>query len=211
MSTAFYRAVRAVGTPLIQFASRPCVLHPERVPPTGPLLIVANHESVYDAMILTACTPRIVRWIGAGESFRHPLGQWFLGNMLAHPIDRSHPDPALVRTLLADLNAGEAVGIFPQGAVQDPTALQTCGWRLPDSIARLARIANVSVLPCVVLGSSKFAHWNSWLPGRGTRWAVAFGTPVRCPDSRQPASVACWLEEMADSLKTLHTEALPHV
>jgi hypothetical protein len=73
-------------------------------------------------------------------------------------------------------------------------------------------LADVPVLPCVVLGAVKFQRWTSWLPGARTRWAVAFGEliPPRSEPNRTAARAAM-AEEITLALRTLRMEVAAYV
>jgi 1-acyl-sn-glycerol-3-phosphate acyltransferase len=170
MNRSFYRAVRAIGTPVFQVASRPTVLHRERAEMPGGWLLAANHESPFDPALLIATTPRVIHWLSIVEIFQHPLSRWFLTAMGALPLDRSRPDSTTVHRAVRLLRDGEVVGIFPEGGLQRGA--------LKEGAARLAQIAGVPVVPCAIAGSARFSRWQSWLPLRRTRWAVAYGEPI---------------------------------
>jgi 1-acyl-sn-glycerol-3-phosphate acyltransferase len=212
MSELFYRLVRMVGTTIFQYASSPRILHAERAGLEGAYLLAANHTCAYDAPLLIAATPRIIHWVSIVELFRNPLSRWFLKTFGALPLDRSKADSATVRKVTRLLAAGEVVGIFPEGGMRhDEESVLEAG-AINDGVCKLAQLANVPVLPCVVLGGEKFRRWTNWLPGARTRWVVAFGEPIaprREPD-RSSARVAM-AEEITQALRALRTEVGAYV
>jgi len=172
MSEFFYRTVRTFGSAIFRLASEPQMLHAERVPRTGPYLLAANHTCAYDAPLLIAANPRMIHWLSIVELFRHPLSRWFLTAFGALPLDRSKTDTVTVRRLTRLLKEGKVVGIFPEGGVRhDESSVLEAG-AIDAGVCKLAQLAGVPVLPCVVLGAEKFCCWKSWLPGARTRWAV---------------------------------------
>ena len=212
MSELFYRAVRFVGRGVFRVASAPRILHAERAERPGAYLLAANHESVFDAPLLTAATPRVIYWLSITEIFRHPAARWFLSSMNASPLDRSKADTATVRAIVRHLRRGRVVGIFPEGGVRtgENSALQQGS--IHEGVCRLAMLARVPVLPCAVLGGSKFARWTRWAPGAGTRWAVVFGEPIFPPEDRAlPSACQAMAEEITLALRALSTEAMAHV
>jgi 1-acyl-sn-glycerol-3-phosphate acyltransferase len=98
------------------------------------------------------------------------------------------------------LRAGRVVGIFPEGGLRRGEASVLAGGRMKEGVARLAQIARVPVLPCVVAGGEKFSRWQNWLPLRRTRWAVAYGEPI-----------AAGGDELPRALIALHEEVRGHV
>ncbi len=212
MSELFYRTVRTIGSAIFFIASAPRVLHAERVPRHGAYLLAANHTCAYDAPLLIAVNPRMIHWLSIVELFHHPLSRWFMTTFGALPLDRSKADTVTVRRLLRLLKAGRVVGIFPEGGVRhDENSVLESG-AIESGICKLAQLAGVPVLPCVVLGAEKFRRWTSWLPGARTRWAVAFGEliPPRAGSDRLAARAAM-AEEITLALRALRSEVAGYV
>lgn len=212
MSELFYRTVRTIGSAIFRLASAPRVLHAERAPRIGGYLLAANHTCAYDAPLLIAANPRMIHWLSIVELFRNPLSRWFLTSFGALPLDRSKTDTVTVRRLARLLAAGNVVGIFPEGGVRQEAASVLEAGAIDDGICKLAQMAGVPVLPCVVLGAEKFGHWKSWLPGARTRWAVAFGDPIppRAEPDRATARLAM-AKEITQALRTLSAEVAAYV
>jgi 1-acyl-sn-glycerol-3-phosphate acyltransferase len=212
VSEAFYKAVRFAGSAVFRVASRPVVLHAERVARTGAFLLAANHESPFDAALLIAATPRVIYWLSIVEIFRQPFARWFLTAMLASPLDRSRVDTRTVRLVARHLRSGRVVGIFPEGGVRVGADSVLAGGNVKDGVARIAELARVPVLPCVVLGGIKFHRWSNWLPLFRTRWAVAFGEPLDFPqDENRDEARAHLTRELERTLRALHDEVKAHV
>jgi len=212
MSELFYRTVRTIGSVIFRIASSPRVLHAERAPRTGGYLLAANHTCAYDAPLLIAANPRMIHWLSIVELFRHPFSRWFMESFGALPLDRSKTDTVTVRRLARLLAAGQVVGIFPEGGVRQDDASVLEAGAIDDGVCKLAQLAGVPVLPCVVLGAEKFRRWKSWLPGARTRWAVAFGEPI--PPRAEPDRATArqvMAEEITQALRTLRTEVSAYV
>ena len=212
MSEFFYRTVRMIGRAVFSLASAPRVLHIERAPRRGAYLLAANHICAYDPPLLIAVNPRMIHWLSIVELYRHPLSRWFLNAFGALPLDRSKADTATVRRMTRLLKAGRIVGIFPEGGVRHDEDSVLHSGSIESGICRLAQLAGVPVLPCVVLGAEKFRCWTSWLPGARTRWAVAFGEPIppRLTPDRATARAAM-AEEITHAMRALHAEVEAYV
>lgn len=209
MSERFYKAVRFIGRRIFFHASDWRVLHAERAARPGAYLLAANHISPYDAALIVATTPRVIYWLSIAEIFRNPFAGWFLRNFGAEPLDRGKVDTRTVRAIVRRLRAGFVVGLFPEGRVVRVEDSVLEGGTIHDGVCKLAQFAGVPVLPCVVVGSEKFARWTAWLPGAGTRWAVAFGEPI--PPRSEPDRVTGsteMMKEIARSMRALHTELM---
>ena len=92
----------------------------ENVPCDGPLLVVSNHLSNADPIILEAAFPRPLFFLGKAELFRNPLFRWVLRRFGGIPLERGTADLAALRRARAVLEQGIALGIYPGGrAVED--------------------------------------------------------------------------------------------
>ncbi len=91
------------------------------VPDDGPALLVCNHVSYMDALVLAASIPRPVRFVMYYRIFNVPGLNWIFRQARAIPIAGAREDPELLRRALeevdAALAAGELVGIFPEGGL----------------------------------------------------------------------------------------------
>ncbi len=91
----------------------------EHVPDEGAAMIVCNHVSYMDALILAGSIPRPVRFVMYHKIFRIPVMRWIFKTARAIPIAPAKEDAALMARafdeIRATLAAGELVGIFPEG------------------------------------------------------------------------------------------------
>ena len=178
MSDTYYNVVHAIGSAIFWGASRPLVLHRERTDRPGPFIVASNHHSPYDVPLLIRHSKRRLDFVSIVEVFRHPFVAWFYGSMNAFPIDRSQPDSAGVRTILERLGRGRAIAMFPEGVIRKPPASVTHGGRFRPGVARLAQMAGVPVMPCVVINSFQFAKVSAWIPVKRMRYGVIFGEVI---------------------------------
>jgi acyl-[acyl-carrier-protein]-phospholipid O-acyltransferase / long-chain-fatty-acid--[acyl-carrier-protein] ligase len=104
LTHTFYR-IRIVGQP--------------NIPHKGPALIVANHVSMADGLLVAACIQRFVRFMVYGPIFRRPLLNAFMRRMHAIPVSAANKREMLaaIAQARAELEAGHVVCIFAEGAV----------------------------------------------------------------------------------------------
>lgn len=100
----------------------------ERIPTEGPALLVCNHVSFVDAVLLMAVSPRPVRFLMDHRIFRTPLLGWLFRLGKAIPIAPQKEDPAAYERAFAQASAvlreGELLAIFPEGGITRDGQLQ---------------------------------------------------------------------------------------
>lgn len=151
------------------------------VPPTGPALLVANHQSFIDPWLVGQAAPRRLKFLARHTLFANPLFGRAIRAYGAVPIDRGFGKEGL-QGVLALLKAGRAVVVFAEGERTRTGAMQP----LKAGVALLLRKAECPVVPVGVAGA--FAMWPRHrllpapaplpLPADGRSLAVAFGRPL---------------------------------
>jgi 1-acyl-sn-glycerol-3-phosphate acyltransferase len=127
-----YRLVMAAATPIIRWWGRLEVVGDWFLPESGPTLLVGNHDSQWDPVVVgvAAIRRREVRALAKSSLWRRrPLG-WVLDHMGQIPIDRGRGDATALAAAIERLNAGACIGVFPEGTVsrgQDLRALSGAG------------------------------------------------------------------------------------
>src|SRR2546430_14314677 len=89
----------------------------EHVPTSGPFLLIANHRSVLDPMLIqSVCTTRKVHAMAKSTQYAVPVIGWLMAKHLhTFPVRRYQIDPQAVRMALRRLRQGHAVGGFIEG------------------------------------------------------------------------------------------------
>ena len=149
---------------------------PLPLPATGPAIVVANHLSGLDPLLLLAASPRPLRFLIATEQYRRPVLHRLFRAAGCIPVDRGGRPERAFRAALRALRQGEVVALFPEGAVHGPDAPAAS---LRPGVARLARLARCPVVPARVSGVRRPGRVFPALVLRGNaRLEVA--PPVRC-------------------------------
>lgn len=91
----------------------------ENVPQSGPLIVIANHFSWFDAPLLTLSLPFQPAFLVASESQRFWFVRMFMRAFHGIPIWRGQVDRKALSTAIRRLKQGRAVAIFPEGGI-DP-------------------------------------------------------------------------------------------
>ncbi len=199
MGDAFYRIIRRIGRPAFWVSSSPVVLGEEHVRRSGAFIVAANHTSPYDVPLLMRHVPRLLDFVSITEVFRNPLVAWFYGSLNAFPLDRGRADPKTVRVILDRLGRGRVVAMFPEGGFRHGDDSVFVSRKIRPGIARIAAIAGVPIVPCVIVNSEAYSRPVSWIPARRTRYGMNFGAPLAARE--EPAKVE---GALVDAFVSLH-------
>jgi len=95
----------------------------ENIPDEGPCIVVCNHVSYVDAVVIAACVRRPVRFVMDHRIFRVPVLSFIFRTMRTIPIAPAKEDARMKDRAFAEaaaaLAAGEIVGIFPEGRLTE--------------------------------------------------------------------------------------------
>lgn len=91
----------------------------ENIPQTGGALLVSNHISYADAVLVGYTTPRVIRFLMWQPIYDAPLFTYFFRVLRAIPINAASPKATVraLRAAQAELAGGELVAIFPEGFI----------------------------------------------------------------------------------------------
>jgi len=158
--------------------------------PQGGFLLLPNHISWIDAIVLQLACQRPIRYIIDQEFYRKPMLHWFLRLVRCIPIDTRHSHSA-IRAAAKKITEGEIVCLFPEGQLERAGTLL----RLQRGYELLARQANAEVIPAWLdslwgsifsfQGGKFFKKWPRRIPYPAT---VAFGEPL-APEAADIATV----------------------
>ncbi|MBI5764408.1 MAG: MFS transporter [Planctomycetes bacterium] len=127
------------------------------IPATGPAIVAANHNSVLDPFILSACSPiRSVGFMIAREYARLPLVRWAVEATECVPVNRSGNDTASIKAVLRHLEHGKAIGIFPTGKITPRDEVPEAR----EGIAMLALRSGAKVIPAYIDGLRPPIQWG---------------------------------------------------
>lgn len=206
MGDRYYKVVRGIGRWAFVVSASPVVLHAERARRTGAYILAPNHMSPYDIPCLIKETPRVLDFVSIVEVFKKPLVAWFFRNMGAMPLDRGRVDTVTTRQVLERLKAGRVVTMFPEGRVRDDQTSVLSGGPVRPGAFKIARAANVPIIPCVILGTRAYHRASAWLPLRRTVFGINYGYPL-VPDEKWD-DPAFGEKQLREVYKELHAELL---
>jgi 1-acyl-sn-glycerol-3-phosphate acyltransferase len=120
----------------------------KHVPASGPVILVANHESMFDPWLLALVTPRPVRYMAKSELWRHRPVARVLESFGAFPVERGTGDATAISIAAGLLRDGEVLGMFPQG-----TSKRRPSRPYHRGAARLALATGAPVVPVRMIGT----------------------------------------------------------
>jgi 1-acyl-sn-glycerol-3-phosphate acyltransferase len=145
----------------------------ERIPQEGPAILVCNHVSFVDALVITAACRRPIRWVMDHHIFKVPLLSFFFRTARAIPIAPAKEDPELLERayerIAGELSAGELVGLFPEGRLTSDGEMN----EFRGGVMRILEKAPVPVVPMALSGlwqslfarnRDKFRHLTRLFP-----------------------------------------------
>ena len=123
--------------------------HQISLPEKGGCIVVCNHVSGLDPLVLIAAARRPLRFLIAREEYERFGLQWLFRGVGCIPVERSGRPELALREALRTLQAGEVVAIFPHGKIHldtDPPR------KLKKGVAWLAAQTDAPVIPCRITG-----------------------------------------------------------
>jgi 1-acyl-sn-glycerol-3-phosphate acyltransferase len=95
----------------------------DNIPDKGPCIVVCNHVSYVDAMVIAGSVRRPIRFVMDHRIFRVPVLSFVFRTMRTIPIAPGKEDPKMKAQAFEDaasaLRAGEIIGIFPEGKLTE--------------------------------------------------------------------------------------------
>lgn len=170
----FYRILRFVLLPIATLLFRLKVEGEENVPPSGGVILAANHVSFVDPLVLGVATRRTLNFLAKVELFRHPIFAFIIRKLNALPVGRDRMELSTFKKGLALLKRGEVLVVFPEGTRGE-------GGKLGEAklgIGLLAKWSGVPVVPVYHRGAEKVLPKGAFLP-RVYPLRVFFGRPLR--------------------------------
>lgn len=146
-----YRFAMAACAPIVRWWGRLDVVGEEHLPGSGPTLVVGNHDSHWDPVVIGIAGRgrRQIRALAKASLWKiKPLAP-ILNGMGQVPIMRGNSDAGALDKAIEHLRAGECIGIFPEGTISRGQAL-----RARSGVGRLALgVPEVRIVSCRVTGT----------------------------------------------------------
>ena len=146
------------------------------VPDSGPVLLIANHQSFYDPPLIGCWIGRRqVDFLARGGLFKFKPFAWLISTLHATPIKQGSGDTGAMKEVLKRLSEGRAMLIFPEGSRTPDGDIQD----FQRGTAVLLKRAHCTIVPVAVAGV-----YNVWPRSRkvpklfAKRMSVVYGEPI---------------------------------
>ena len=172
--TPTYRLLQGIARFWVQRIARVQVEGLENIPVNGPCILIPNHQSALDPILVQGVCPRMVSTMTKSTQFASPIFRFLLQGGQAFPVRRYRVDPQAIRTMLRRLEAGEVVCLYPEGERTWDGTLQP----LRRGAIRFLLRAGVPIVPVGIEGM--YDVWPRWrgVPRFGLPVVLRFGKPI---------------------------------
>ena len=124
----------------------------DRIPEQGAAIVVCNHVSYVDALVISAACRRPIRWVMDYRIFRTPVLSFVFRTAKAIPIAPAHEDAAMLErayeAIARELADGQLVGIFPEGKLTSTGEMN----EFRGGIVKILERTPVPVVPMALSG-----------------------------------------------------------
>lgn len=161
------------------------VRHLERLP-AGACVVVANHSSYLDGIVLYAALPPVFGFVIKREMSKVPLADLLLRRIGAHYVDRGGQRSARdTRRLFRQAAAGGSMAFFPEGTFEREPGLL----RFRSGAFVVAANAGMPVVPVAIRGTRGALPAGTLLPVPA-RIGIELAPPLPAPASTAAADIA---------------------
>lgn len=189
--------LRILAWPLL-FVLGPCRTYgAKRVPRKGGLIVIANHLSDCDPVILQGASPRAIQFMGKSELFTMkvvgPILKWW-GSF---PVKRGAPDRNSLRLAAELAKSGRTVGVFPEGQLSTDGKLQ----EIKPGAALIIKMAKVPVICCGLQRTNKIIPYGSTIARPSLGWVTArWGEAREFGEETSNEEIVAWMESQLREL-----------
>jgi 1-acyl-sn-glycerol-3-phosphate acyltransferase len=171
-----YELVRVITAPARRGLVRLRVEGAEHLPSEGPAILVANHVSFFDSVLLMFSLPRPVAFIGKAEYTDNPLTNWLFCGAGMIPVRRENPGdlPHVFDEVAAVLERGEVIGVFPEGTRSLDGRLH----RGHVGAAHLALTTGAPIVPVGIVGTDRVLPTGARLVRPFQQATISLGEPI---------------------------------
>ena len=155
--TFWYGVARAAAFLTVRVIAPVRYHHIERIREmSSPAIIISNHQSALDPLVLGCACPYEIRFLGKRELEGNPVTRYLMDRLHMIPVNRKETDLAAMRACVGALKKGAVLGIFPEGTRHLSSLMET----VESGVSLLALRSGVPVLPVYIDGKLRPFHRN---------------------------------------------------
>jgi 1-acyl-sn-glycerol-3-phosphate acyltransferase len=194
-----WQTLRGAAAILVRLVFNLQVRGTQHLPASGGVLIVANHQSFLDPVVLGVMFNRPMAYLADAYLFKFKPFGWLIRKLHAFPINTGKGDIAAMKEMIRLLQAGEILTVFPEGTRTSDGKLQT----IEGGVALAIRRARVPVMPAIIVGAYEAFPRQSKIPRVG-KVRVIFDKPRQMHDLKSEQIIA----EIDQAFRKLFSEAM---
>ena len=177
--TTTYRLFRWSVRQFAKIYGKWSVIHPERVPSTGAVILCANHVSFLDPPLVGAGIKRECAFMARHTLWKGGLMKWALPRLNAFPVHRDTADRNALRVSIDWLKRGYVLVMFPEGTRGPGGQLRPA----EPGVALIVKQSAAPVVPVAVIGAEDVLPMGASKPKKG-KITIVYGHPIFfTPDS----------------------------
>ena len=179
------------------------------VPKKGPLLLLSNHQSMFDPVLVGLSSRRYLSYLARKNLFEQPVLAPLIRSLNAIPIDRGMGKDG-IQSVLDALGHGQAVLVFPEGERTHDGTVEP----LKPGVSLLIKRVSCPIIPVGIDGCfgawSRHMKWPKpsplFLPPTDSTIAVSVGAPID-PARYEKMKREAMMADLHEALKTQHAAA----
>ncbi len=170
--------------------------HIKQIAASQPLLIVSNHLSWYDPLLLGLVFPRRVWFFTKAEAFRWPIAGWLIRSTQQIAVHRGEGDRVALERAVVYLRENKALVVFPEGTVERQEQMITAH----PGVAVIAVRANALVVPVALTGTRCILRSHGgWRPSVYIRIGMPY-MPALSEGTPRKAGMQVLTDEMMNKI-----------
>jgi 1-acyl-sn-glycerol-3-phosphate acyltransferase len=169
----FYTFIRFTVYIILKIIFRMKVYGRENIPASGRLILCSNHLSYIDPVFTDSCIQRQICFMAKAQLFTNKFVTAVVAWFNAYPVNRGAFDRQAIRNSIAILNAGQMIGLYPEGT-RSTDGIIRAGHQ---GVGLISIMAESPVLPVAITGTNMIIrkpHKRLFFP----QVKIAFGKPI---------------------------------